>query len=296
MVVFHRKRKDFLYKMYREKFDTSQVMHERYYEFHHCYDEIPPEVDFHQHPFYEIFFFLSGDVNYIIEGRTYKLRPGDLLLTSNSDIHRPEIRPGKPYERIVFWLADDFFDILKDFHGEDFSTCFTDAAQRDYRLTRPDEHCITQLKQLCDQMSKAKNSTEFGSYALTSAYLIEFLVRLSRSYYDSPDSIKKDVTENDKINHVVQYINDNLSEDLSLDQLANTFYTSKYYLSKQFKQFTGLSIYQYIMKKRLIISRNLLQSGSSVMDACMQCGFNDYSNFLKAFKREFGRNPSTYTQ
>lgn len=280
--------------MYREKFVTSQVMHERYYEFHHYYDEIPPEVDFHQHSFYEIFFFLSGDVNYIIEGRTYKLRPGDLLLTSSLDIHKPEVHPTKPYERIVIWLADDFFDILKDFYGEDFSSCFTDAAQKDYRLTRPDEHCITQLKQFCDQMSKTKKSDEIGSSALMASYLIQFLVHLSRSYYDTYDSIKEDVMENDKINRVVQYINDNLSDDLSLDKLAQNFYTSKYYLSKQFKQFTGLSIYQYIMKKRLIISRNLLRSGTPVMDACMQCGFNDYSNFLKAFKREFGRNPSTY--
>lgn len=62
--------------MIKEEFDPRQVMTERYYEFHHSYNETPPTVEFHQHPFYEIFFFISGNVNYIIEGRSYKLRPG----------------------------------------------------------------------------------------------------------------------------------------------------------------------------------------------------------------------------
>ena len=174
--------------MYKEQFNPSQIMTERYYEFHHSYNEVPPVVEFHQHPFYEIFFFLSGNVTYIIEGRSYKLRPGDILLTSSSDIHRPDIRPGRPYERIVIWLADDFFERLQDFFDEDFTACFTDAALKDYRLIRPDSQNIAHLKQLCDEMSKARHSREMGSQALTSAYLTEFLVYVSRAYYDAPDS------------------------------------------------------------------------------------------------------------
>ena len=145
-------------------------------------------------------------------------------------------------------------------------------------------------------MSKARQSREMGSQALASAYLTEFLVYVSRAYYDAPDSVKNDITENEKINQVIIYNNENLTEELSLDQLASGFYISKYYLSRQFKQFTGLSLYQYIMKKRLISARNMLKAGSPVMDACLCCGFSDYSNFLKAFKREFGQNPSKYSR
>ncbi len=282
--------------MHKEQFNPSQIMNERYYEFHHTYNEVPPVVEFHQHPFYEIFFFLSGNVNYIIEGRSYKLRPGDILLTSSSEIHRPDIFPGKPYERIVIWLADDFFEALHDFFDEDFTACFTDAALKDYRLIRPDSGNIAYLMQLCSQMSDAKRSKEMGSTALASAYLTQFLVYVSRAYYDAPDSVKHDITENEKVNQLITYINENLCEELSLDQLACKFYISKYYLSRQFKQFTGLSLYQYIMKKRLSLARNMLRTGSSVMDACLYCGFNDYSNFLKAFKREFGQNPRNYAK
>ena len=250
--------------MIKEEFDPRQVMTERYYEFHHSYNETPPTVEFHQHPFYEIFFFISGNVNYIIEGRSYKLRPGDILLTSNADIHRPEVRPGRPYERIVIWLADDFFDHLKRFSGEDFTACFTDAALKDYRLIRPDDGTLIRLRQLCEQMSDAKFSKKLGSAALTQAYLIEFLVRVCRAYYDTPESVKNDITEDEKVNQVIGYINENLADSLSLDNLAGRFYISKFYLSRRFKQFTGLTIYQYIMKKRLITARNMLRAGNPV--------------------------------
>lgn len=282
--------------MYKEEFNLSQVMLERYYEFHYNYNEKPPLIEFHQHPFYEIFFFLSGKVTYIVEGSHYKLRPGDILLINNSEMHRPEIAPGKPYERIVIWLTVQFFDYLKNIYDEDFTSCFIDASLNNHRLIRPDSQNIIQLKQLCSQISKAKNNHEIGRFALTSAYLIEFLVYVNRVYYDAPTSIKNDITENEKINQVITYINASLTEDLSLDYLADKFYISKYHLSRQFKQFTGLSLYQYIMKKRLIAARNMLKAGSSVMDACLWCGFNDYSNFLKAFKREFGKTPSQYSK
>ena len=93
--------------------DRQVMLGKSAFEFYHYLDEIPPKVEFHQHPFYELFFFLDGNANYTIEGKTYKLRPGDILLTNSLDIHRPEIFPGKPYERIVIWLEDSFFDRLR---------------------------------------------------------------------------------------------------------------------------------------------------------------------------------------
>ena len=268
-------------------------MWERYFEFFHYYDEIPPEVGFHQHPFYEVFFFLSGNVRYSIEGKTYRLRPGDILLTNNMDIHRPDIRPGIPYERFVIWLADDYFERVREC-GDDISRCFHDAARKDYRLIRPDHDTLIRLKSLCDRISDVKDGGELGCFALASAYLMEFLVYLSRSYYATPDSVRQDITEDHQINHVLLYVNEHITEDLTLDRLAEQFYVSKFHLSKQFKQYTGMSIYQYAIKKRLTLARNLLLTGMPVTRACLDCGFHDYSNFLKAFKREFGKNPREY--
>ena len=82
--------------MHKDVFTLRQTMQEEDFEFHHYLDEIPPVVEFHEHPFYEVFFFLSGNVNYIIEGRTYKLRAVAILLTTSRVIARPEICTGTP--------------------------------------------------------------------------------------------------------------------------------------------------------------------------------------------------------
>lgn len=280
--------------MYREEFTHRQIMTERFYEYHHYYNVKPVVVDFHQHTFYEIFIFISGDVNYIIEGRNYKLRPGDILLTNNSDIHRPEIAPSKqPYERIVLWLDDHFFEGLRNI-GEDLTACFRDASRRDYRLFRPNEAQMRKINAVCLEIEQERTLNLLGSRVMAYASVMEILVLLSRAYYEISDSAQQDVMENEQVNQIVTYINTHLKEDLSLDSLSEHFYLSKYYLSHQFKQFTGLPLYQFILKKRLTIARNMLISGKNVTEAYEECGFGDYSNFLKAFKREFGQKPSEY--
>lgn len=279
--------------MHNDVFTQRQTMQHPDFECYHYCDPIAPEVDFHEHEFYEIFFFLSGNVSYVIEGRSYQLRPGDILLTNNRDIHRPDIRPGKPYERYVIWVRPDFVSRLCSL-GADLSSCLVDAAEKKYKLVRPDSSVLSHLKNLCEKMLCMRQDAGFGSGVLTYTYLVEFMVYLNRAYFATPAEIRLDVTENEKINQVVAYINDNLTEDLTLDRLASVFYLSKYYLNHLFKQYTGLPLYQFIIKKRLTAARNMLCEGAQVMDACLRCGFRDYSNFLKAFKREFGHNPKEF--
>ncbi len=278
--------------MAKDIFADRQVMLDPYYEFYHYCDEIPPTVDFHQHSFYEIFFFLSGNVNYSIEGKIYRLRPGDILLTNNLDIHRPEISPGKPYERFVIWISDSFFDKIH-LCGDDLRTCFSDAASKDYRLIRPDDANLLRLQKLCSQIEQALGDDSLGSRTIAASCLLRFLVYLSRCC-EKPSVFMEDITENQAVNQALAYINENISRDLTLDELADYLFISKFHLCKQFKHFTGMSVYQYIMKKRLIISLNMLRRGVPVTNAYLECGFNDYSNYLKAFKREFGKNPKEF--
>lgn len=280
--------------LHKDIFTLRQTMQQPDFECYHYCDPVPPVVDFHEHAFYEIFFFLSGNVLYTIEGRTYQLRPGDILLTNNRDIHRPDVRPGKAYERYVIWVQPEVIADVRKMGGVDLTACFLDAAEKKYKLIRPDSAVLTHLKGICEKMVYAKNDGAFGSSTLSLVYLIEFLIYLNRAYFATPDAIRQDVTENEKINEAVAYIGDHLKEDLSLDGLAKALYVSKSHLNHRFKEFTGLTLYQYIIKKRLVVARNMLQEGAQVIDACMECGFNDYSNFLKAFKREFGKSPKEF--
>lgn len=284
-----------LLKSHKDIFTLRQTMQHSDFECYHYLDAVPPNVDFHEHEFFEVFFFQSGNVSYNIEGRIYQLRPGDILLTDNRDIHKPEIRPGKPYERYVIWIQPNFLLRVNE-TGTDLSQCFTDASQRKYKLIRPESDVTTHLKGICEKMLRSRDEDAFGSGTLAYIYLLEFLVYLNRAYFATPEEIRKDVTENEKINEVVAYINDNLTADLTLDQLAEACFISKSHLAHQFKTYTGLTLYQFIIKKRVTVARNMLREGAPVMEACMRCGFNDYSNFLKAFKREFGRSPKEFME
>ena len=280
-------------QLHRDEFTQRQVMNTPDFEFYYYLDPTPPQVDFHHHEFYEVFFFLSGIVRYTIEGRCYQLRPGDILLTNAWDIHRPEVSSDKPYERCVLWLSKDFLDKLS-LSGDDLNACFIDSAKKKYKLIRPNGETSATLRSLYHRTLLLQKDGGFGAKSLLYAAITELLVYLNRAYFDTPELIRRDVTENDMVNQVVEYVGQHLTEPLSLDNIAATFHLSKYHLDRQFKHFTGLSLYQFIMKKRLLLARTLLQAGHSATDACISCGFGDYSNFLKAFKREFNCTPKAF--
>ncbi len=275
---------------YRDIFTPRQTMNRKDFEFYHYLDLDPPTVTFHHHDFYEVFFFVSGTVTYTVEGRSYQLRPGDILLTNNRDIHRPETAPGKPYERYVLWITDSFLQQLQK-AGDDLTACFRDAEQKQYKLIRPDGDVLIRLQKLYVRILRLQREDAFGSSTLLYAAVSELLVYLNRAYFGTPSAIRQDVAEDETVNRAVRYIEAHLTEDLTLDDLAEAVHLSKFYLNRRFKQFTGLTVHQFILKKRLITARTMLLSGVSAMDACMGCGFNDYSNFLKAFKREFLLSP-----
>ena len=91
-------------------------------------------------------------------------------------------------------------------------------------------------------------------------------------------------------------MNQNLTEELTIQNLASHFYLSPSYLCKIFKTETGTTINRYITAKRITQAKALLAEGYSVTDVCPMCGFNDYSNFLKAFTKAVGISPKKYAQ
>ena len=123
-------------------------------------------------------------------------------------------------------------------------------------------------------LQNAAFNESYGNSVLKKAYLTELLVLLNRAFLDSQDEdMELDVVYDEKISSVISFINENLQEDLSLESLANRFYTSKYHLLREFKKHTGYTIYQYIRKKRLITARMLLKDGLRVTEACQRMRF-----------------------
>ena len=85
-----------------QRFDTRQTMQGNTYEIFRYKDSYLKEVALHHHDFYEVYFFLSGNVQYNIESRSYLLTPGDVLLISPMELHQPMFgAEHREYERIV---------------------------------------------------------------------------------------------------------------------------------------------------------------------------------------------------
>ena len=103
---------------------------------------------------------------------------------------------------------------------------------------------------------------------------------------------KPEARYNRKVIDLITYINENISSDLSIDLLADHFFLSKYHMMRIFKNETGYSIHQYISEKRILQAKTLIMSGVPATNACLECGFKDYSSFSRAFKNQMGMLPS----
>ena len=252
----------------------------------HINDQTKKDFSYHYHDFHKIIVFISGKVTYHIEGKAYHLKPRDILLVSQGAIHKPEIDPSVPYERYIFWIRDDL-------SCQELNTCFQKANDRSFNLVRADSALQERLKDLLPEIEQALQNTHFGDPVLKDALFTQFMIYINRIFLrtsSSPD--KKAYSSDTQVEQLLKYINRNLSENLSIDQLAERFFFSKYHMMRKFKNETGYTIHNYITSKRLLMARSLISQGIPVMKAAQASGFHDYTTFVRAYKKQFGKAPS----
>lgn len=252
----------------------------------HINDQTKKDFSYHYHDFHKIIVFISGKVTYHIEGKAYHLKPRDILLVSQGAIHKPEIDPSVPYERYIFWIRDDL-------SYQELNTCFQKANDRSFNLVRADSALQERLKDLLPEIEQTLQNEHFGDPVLRDALFTQFMIYINRIFLrtsSSPD--KKTYSSDTQVEQLLKYINRNLSENLSIDQLANRFFFSKYHMMRKFKNETGYTIHNYITSKRLLMARSLISQGMPVMKAAQASGFHDYTTFVRAYKKQFGKAPS----
>ena len=252
----------------------------------HINDQTKKDFSYHYHDFHKIIVFISGKVTYHIEGKAYHLKPRDILLVSQGAIHKPEIDPSVPYERYIFWIRDDL-------SCQELNTCFQKANDRSFNLVRADSALQERLKDLLPEIEQTLQNKRFGDHVLRDALFTQFMIYINRIFLrtsSSPD--KKTYSSDTQVEQLLKYINRNLSENLSIDQLANRFFFSKYHMMRKFKNETGYTIHNYITSKRLLMARSLISQGMPIMKAAQASGFHDYTTFVRAYKKQFGKAPS----
>ena len=278
----------------RNTFQQRQHMLLEDYEIYHYFDEQERYVSLHFHDFYECYFLLSGHVTYQVEHETFSMSPGDLLLLSPNQLHRPLIDDVRvPYERIVLWITKPFLKALSS-ASSDLLRCFHIEHNSVFRLPQSQRNAIS--KKLFSLLDGTLDEN-FAKDIICRARVAELLVELNRDCITATQHPgRPNVRSSTLVRSVSDYLDAHLTEPIHLESLACDIHLSKYHLSRTFRQEAGVTIFQMLRHKRMIRARNLIQHDISFSHAAEQCGFSDYSSFYKAFLLEYGVSPREYVR
>ena len=253
----------------------------------HITDGEEHSFSYHYHDFYKLLVFIRGDVTYHIEGKSFDLKPYDVVLVNAGEIHKPVINRRSTYERVILYISPAFIDSCLD-GGDSLNQCFVQAQKSGSNVLRIELFGQSRLYQVLQELEKSFGEGAFAAALYQKALFLEFLILLNRFSMDAyTGTYIQNSRCNPKILPMLDYIGEHLAEDISIDLLASRFYMSRYYLMHLFKQETGYSVASYISTKRLLRARALIQNGMSVTDACYRCGFKNYSSFSRAYKKLF---------
>ena len=264
---------------------------EKKHRYFHLRDTAGQERDYHFHEFDKIVVLLSGRVDYAVEDCVTALHPHDILLVRRRMIHKALIDKSEPYDRIIIYLNSDHYSSLLPEAG--LNKCFTEADRLSRCLLTPDKRQWERISRIfADYEDTAEREGRLDD-AVRETLILRLLAELNGMTAETPEAaVKYDA----KIADTLNYINDNLSSELSVDLLAERIYLSRYYFMRLFRENTGTTVHAYIRQKRLFNASRLIREGMSATAAAAASGFGDYSVFHRAYREVFGMNPGTISR
>ena len=260
-------------------------LHENYHYFH-LRDTAGQERDFHFHEFDKLVLLLAGRVDYLVEEQRYELLPGTVLLVKHHTIHKAVIDQSLPYERIILSLDGPYFE--RTMPEGRLMDCFETADRSGRWLLAPSEEQRKELMATLASYEQAAADTRFGAQAMRDTLIMQLLVQIGRLNAAQEEEKRR---FDPKIQETLSYINEHLTEELSVDRLAERVYLSRYHFMRLFKAQTGSTAHAYIRQKRLLAAARLIREGTPANKAALDAGFGDYSAFHRAFKESFGISP-----
>lgn len=247
----------------------------------------------HWHSAVEILFPIEQNYTVRIDAEEHILVPGDILIIAPGTIH--SYTPPESGERI-FLLFD--YDILRNLP----SLRPVVASMQPYLLITQAENppLSSILQRLLRDIVAAYDGGDPFAEAIIHARLLEFFARIGQSTLRRSSQTRR-YSQDRRQDHVTRcmevctYIEDHLQEDLSTDQLAEIAGFSKFHFTRLFKEFTGVSTHEYLIRKRIETAENLLAKPEySITEVAMQSGFNSLSTFTRVFKSVKGMTPTAY--
>lgn len=248
----------------------------------------------HCHDCLEIDYVESGTGTYVVEGKSYDVKPGDFIIINNSERHM--IIPDEDYAQMTLIFDLDF--IWKHINEYSYlNPFFNRNAHFSNRIRKQDEF-YQELYDCMDKISFEYAVQEEGWQVMVRSCLIQIIVNLYRHYEKHQELDEKTngyQSSYEKLRPVLDYIHEHFREPLSLEILAEEAAISKNYLCAYFKKTLGVTIFEYIEQERINYCSMLLDTTDlSITDIALRAGFNSVSYFNRIFKRLKGNSPRQY--
>lgn len=277
-------------KKLQTTFQSREEMTEPDFELYYYEDRALPKVDLHTHDYYELCFFTEGDIEMQVGHERYPILAGDIMFLSPHHPHRSVIKSyDKPYCRFVFWMSREYFQHLLQ-SSPDYSYMMQYIQNDSCYILHTNQLQLHTVQAKLLRILEEMHADKFGRDTQISLCIHDLLLCLNRLIYEQ-HTPKEKVPEYVLYQQLAEYIEEHLDEELSLDVLAKKFFVSKYHIAHVFKNNYGLSIHQYITKKRLALCKDAIATHKSITETYQLFGFKDYSAFYRAFKKEYGISP-----
>lgn len=247
---------------------------------------------FHNHDGYELFLLLHGSINYYMEGEGLCLERGNLICIRPYDFHGRGMAINDAYDRIVINVRKTVLDNMSS-EKTDLSTCFYRMPAGKINMLHLNEQEIMQYTLLAHNLIRGIQSNEYGNDILVDTYIKQILIMINQNARNHKNYGSQNIMPT-LVADTITYIEQHLLEDITLDILSDQLHYNGTYISRSFKNITGISLQQYIIGKRITLAKKYLSEGYTPYDTCYMSGFNDYSNFSRTFTKQVGLSPKKF--
>ncbi len=256
-----------------------------FYSIDYCTYDHPKAVDFQQHihDCSEIYVFIEGSGSYEVEAASFSLEPYDILIIPANMLHGIRHEGNKKYSRIVIYIDDNFF---KEIDSPEYMEIFKKKSGIKISGVVAE---LSGVRDVINNLKKYSNNFTDCNNKISEACLIQLLHILNSINEGSRPTVK-----NNNIQKIISFINQEYKNDISLDELSEKFFISKYHLCREFKKLTGHTIHEYINIKKLQKVKELCNQGVNIGNACAEAGFNSYSSFYRYYKKRFSNAPGNW--
>ncbi|MGM0602509.1 MAG: AraC family transcriptional regulator [Bacillota bacterium] len=250
----------------------------------------------HYHNAYEILLTNSGCGEFFIRNRNYEIEDKTIFIIDESEIHRPKVSEKKQvFDRFVIHIKEEFLKSYFNNVEGDFKPL--QIFNKNIKSIKLNDPQYNKLKYITEKLIFESTKKQPGYQSIIHAYLLEMFVIIFRLTEENSFSEKKADSSNQKLHQIIEYINHNYKNNLTLKGIAKNLYISKYYLSHFFKEKTGFTVIEFVNSRRIIEAQKMLTSTNlSITDIAVSVGFNSLNHFERTFKKINGVTPTQYQE